>query len=115
MDHSRDLASCMGCGRMALMRGHGFAGRRRSINDLVRLSVYIPRNARVMMNAMRLGEFIALSQGEIEARLKLDTESPAMMRGWEFWRVKPASDIFWATIELIGVKSCSCSIKLQLP
>ncbi len=85
MDHSRDLANCMGCGRMALMRGHGFAAAGRSINDLVRLSVYIPRNARVMMNAMRLGEFIALSQGEIEARLKLDTETPAMLRGWEFW------------------------------
>lgn len=85
MDHSRDLANCMGCGRIALMRGHGFAAAGRSINDLVRLSVYIPRNARVMMNAMRLGEFIALSQGEIEARQKLDTETPAMLRGWEFW------------------------------
>lgn len=85
MDHSRDLARCMDCHRVALMRGHGFVAAGRSINDLVRLSVYIPRNARVLMNAMRLGEFIALSSGEIEARLKLDTESPAMMRGWEFW------------------------------
>jgi hypothetical protein len=51
----------------------------------VRLSVFIPRNARVMMNAMRMGEFISLSRGEVEARLKLDTESPALKRGWEFW------------------------------
>ena len=85
MDHSRDLANCMGCGRMALMRGHGFAAAGRSINDLVRLCVYIPRNARVMMNAMRLGDFIALSEGEIKARASLDTESRAMLRGWEFW------------------------------
>ncbi len=85
MDHSRDLAQCLDCNRLALMRGHGFVCAGRSINDLVRLSVYVPRNARVMMNAMRLGEYISLSRGEIEARLKLDTESPAMKRGWELW------------------------------
>ncbi len=85
MDHSRDLAKCLDCNRLALMRGHGFVCAGRSINDLVRLAVYIPRNARVLMNAMRLGEYIALSRGEIEARLKLDTETVAMKRGWEFW------------------------------
>ena len=85
MDQSRDLARCLDCNRLALMRGHGFVCVGRSINDLVRLSVFIPRNARVMMNAMRMGEFIALSRGEVEARLKLDTESPALKRGWEFW------------------------------
>ena len=70
---------------VALMRGHGFVCVGRSINDLVRLSVFIPRNARVLMAAMRMGEYIALSRGEIEARLKLDTESAAMKRGWEYW------------------------------
>lgn len=85
MDQGRDLAHCLACNRMALMRGHGFVCIGFSINDLVRLSVYIPRNARVMMQAMQMGEFKALSRGEIEARLKLDTESPALRRGWEFW------------------------------
>ncbi len=85
MAQGRDLAGCLDCNRLALMRGHGFVCVGRSINDLVRLSVFIPRNARVMMNAMRMGEFIALSQGEVEARLKLDTESPALLRGWEYW------------------------------
>lgn len=85
MDQGRDLAHCLACNRMALMRGHGFVCVGFSINDLVRLSVYIPRNARVMMQAMQMGEFKALSRGEIEARLKLDTESPALRRGWEFW------------------------------
>jgi len=85
MAQSRDLAVCLDCNRMALMRGHGFVCVGRSINDLVRLSVFIPRNARVMMNAMRMGDFIALSEGEVQARLKLDTESPALKRGWEYW------------------------------
>jgi len=37
------------------------------------------------MNAMRMGEYKALSRGEIEARLQLDITSPALKRGWEFW------------------------------
>jgi HCOMODA/2-hydroxy-3-carboxy-muconic semialdehyde decarboxylase len=85
MAQSRDLACCLDCHRVALMRGHGFVCVGFSINDLVRLSVYIPRNARTQLAAMQLGEYKALSRGEIEARLKLDPESPAMRRGWDYW------------------------------
>jgi len=85
MAQGRDLASCLACNRMALMRGHGFVLAGLSASDLVRLAVYIPRNARVLMNAMRMGEYKALSRGEIEARLQLDIHSPALKRGWEFW------------------------------
>ncbi|MGE3248199.1 MAG: class II aldolase/adducin family protein [Beijerinckiaceae bacterium] len=85
MDHGRDLAACLDCNRMALMRAHGFVCVGRTINDLVRLSVYIPRNARTQFAAMQMGEYKALSRGEIEARLALDPEAPAMRRGWEFW------------------------------
>lgn len=85
MDQSRDLAQCLDCHRLALMRAHGFVCVGRTINDLVRLSVFIPRNARVLLAAMQMGEYKALSRGEIEARLKLDPESPAARRGWEYW------------------------------
>jgi len=85
MAQARDLAGCLACNRLALMRAHGFVCVGRSINDLVRLAVYIPRNARVMMAAMRMGDFISLSAGEIAARSGLDPESPALKRGWEFW------------------------------
>jgi len=85
MDQSRDLACCLDCYRLALMRGHGFVCVGFSINDLVRLSVYIPRNARTQFAAMQMGEYKALARGEIEARLKLDPDSPAMRRGWEYW------------------------------
>lgn len=85
MDQGRDLACCLACHRVALMRGHGFVCVGFSINDLVRLSVYIPRNARTQFAAMQMGEYRALSRGEIEARLKLDSDSPAMRRGWEYW------------------------------
>jgi ribulose-5-phosphate 4-epimerase/fuculose-1-phosphate aldolase len=85
MAQGRDLAGCLDCNRMALMRGHGFVAVGRTINDLVRMAVYVPRNARVQMNAMRLGDYIPLSAGEIAARATLDPEAPAMKRGWEFW------------------------------
>lgn len=85
IEQGRDLAHCLDRNRMALMRGHGFVSVGRTINDLVRLAVHIPRNARVQLAAMQLGEYKALSRGEVEARLKLDPEAPGMRRGWEYW------------------------------
>lgn len=86
LEQGRDLAGTLGAGRVALMRSHGFVSAGRTLNDLVRLSVYIPRNARVLMAAMRLGgEVKGLHPGEIAARLAIDPESNAMRRGWELW------------------------------
>ena len=68
MAQGRDLAKSLGKGNVALMRGHGFASAARSIIEVVRLSVYLPRNARVQMTAMQAGKPIPLSKGEIAAR-----------------------------------------------
>src|SRR6185437_15529821 len=68
MAQGRDLAKCMAGGAVALMRGHGFASAARSIIEVVRLSIYLPRNARVQLAAMQLGKPVKLSKGEIEAR-----------------------------------------------
>ena len=69
MAQGRDLAKCLGAGNVALMRGHGFASAARSIIEVVRLSVYLPRNARVQMNAMRMGgKPKPLSKGNRRAR-----------------------------------------------
>ena len=68
MAQGRDLAKALGKGNVALMRGHGFASAARSIIEVVRLSVYLPRNARVQFAAMQLGKPVKLSKGEIAAR-----------------------------------------------
>ena len=68
MAQGRDLAARLGAHNVALMRGHGFAAAARSLIDVVRMSVYLPRNARVQFKALQLGEITPLSQGEIEAR-----------------------------------------------
>ncbi|MFZ1920432.1 MAG: class II aldolase/adducin family protein [Xanthobacteraceae bacterium] len=89
MAQGRDLAKCMGKGYVALMRGHGFASAGRSIVGVVRLSVYLPRNARVQMNALRMGgKPKPLSKGEIALRGKGESyrpDSPTTWRAWEYW------------------------------
>jgi ribulose-5-phosphate 4-epimerase/fuculose-1-phosphate aldolase len=46
MAQASDLANCLGENSVVLMRGHGFAAAARSLIEVVRLSVYLPRNAR---------------------------------------------------------------------
>src|SRR5687768_1363495 len=51
MDQGRDLARVMDGNPVGLMRGHGFASCARSLIEVVRVSVYLPRNARALMRA----------------------------------------------------------------
>jgi len=90
MVQGRDLAKCLGPGNVALMRGHGFASAARSVIEVVRLSVYLPRNARVQMNAMLLGgKPKPLSKGEIAARAAgYKPRSPETWRAWEYWATR---------------------------
>ena len=85
MAQGRDLARKLGSNSVVLMRGHGFSAAADGLLKLVRLSVYLPRNARVLLAAMRLGEFKALSEGELRTRNNFRAGSPEMQRGWEFW------------------------------
>src|SRR6202158_2888178 len=86
----RDLAKCLGANSVALMRGHGFASAARSLIEVVRLSVYLPRNARALMRAKELGgEIKYLSQGEIDARNRgYRPYSAETWRTWEYWANK---------------------------
>src|SRR6266702_6267865 len=69
MDQGRDLAKCLANNNVALMRGHGFAAAARSLIEVVRMSVYLPRNARALLHAQQWGgEIKYLRHGEIDAR-----------------------------------------------
>ena len=84
MAQASDLANCLGGNSVALMRGHGFASAARSLIEVVRLSVYLPRNARALMRARQLGgEIKYLTQGEIEARNR--GYSPYSVETWRSW------------------------------
>jgi HCOMODA/2-hydroxy-3-carboxy-muconic semialdehyde decarboxylase len=89
MAQGRDLAIRLGGNSVALMRGHGFAAAARSLIEVVRMSVFVPRNARVQMAAMQLGAVKPLSRGEIEARnAGYKPHSPETWRAWEFWATR---------------------------
>jgi len=90
MEQARDLARCLGSNNVALMRGHGFSAAARSLIEVVRMAVYIPRNARVQMNALRLGgELRPLHDGEIAARdLGYKPYSLETRRAWRYWAHK---------------------------
>jgi HCOMODA/2-hydroxy-3-carboxy-muconic semialdehyde decarboxylase len=90
MAQGLDLAKTLGKQSVALMRGHGFASAARSMIEVVRMSVYLPRNARALMRAKQLGGAIKyLSQGEIDARnAGYSPYSPETWRAWEYWANK---------------------------
>src|SRR6516164_6718014 len=70
MAQASDLAKCLGGSTVALMRGHGFAAAARSLIEVVRLSVYLPR-------------------GEIDARNRgYSPYSVETWRTWEYWANK---------------------------
>ena len=88
MAQGRDLAKSLGKNNVVLMRGHGFAAAAKSLIDVVRMSVYLPRNARVQYRALQLGKAKPLSKGEILARTAgtgYKPDSPETQRAWQYW------------------------------
>ena len=90
IEQGRDLAQCLAQNNVALMRGHGFASAGRSLIEVVRMSVYLPRNARALIRAKLLGgEIKYLSQGEIAARAAgYSPYSAETWRAWQYWANK---------------------------
>jgi ribulose-5-phosphate 4-epimerase/fuculose-1-phosphate aldolase len=90
VEQGRDLAKCLGRNNVALMRGHGFASAGRTLIEVVRMSLYLPRNARTLMRAKQLGGTIRyLSEGEIDARSQgYSPYSTETWRAWEYWANK---------------------------
>jgi ribulose-5-phosphate 4-epimerase/fuculose-1-phosphate aldolase len=86
----QDLAKCLANNNVALMRGHGFAAAARSLIEVVRMSVYLPRNARALWRAKQLGgEVKYLRQGEIDARNRgYSPYSVETWRAWHYWANK---------------------------
>jgi HCOMODA/2-hydroxy-3-carboxy-muconic semialdehyde decarboxylase len=87
MEQGRDLARCFGENSVVLMRGHGFAATGKSLADAVKTAIHIGHNARVLLDAVKLGGDITyVSPGEIEARRKPTIERSGLDRAWEYWK-----------------------------
>jgi len=88
MAQGRDLAGSLGAERVVLMRGHGFTAAARSLQEVIRMAVYLPLNAHVLAEALRLGEVQYLSRAEIDAHASMKPDDPSMYRAWEYWAVR---------------------------
>jgi ribulose-5-phosphate 4-epimerase/fuculose-1-phosphate aldolase len=80
------LARMLGRGAVALMRGHGSVAVGASIKQVVYRAIYTEMNARLQMEASRLGtiEFLATE----EARLAAAMNDTVLERPWELWKRK---------------------------
>ncbi len=89
VDQGKSLSRRLGERTVVLMRGHGFVAASNTLIDLLRLATALPRNARVLMDAIRLGGTVRdLSPGEVNLRNTFDNRSPAVQRQWEYWSRK---------------------------
>jgi ribulose-5-phosphate 4-epimerase/fuculose-1-phosphate aldolase len=89
IEQARDLAGSLGPNNVTLMRGHGFTAAARSLIEVVRMSVYVPRNARALLNGLRLGDITPLSAGEVAARdAGYKPYSLETRRAWKYWAHK---------------------------
>lgn len=86
MEQGRDLAICLGQNRCILMRGHGCSVAGVSIQDAVMTALYLQVNARIQMDALRLGDVKYLTPGEITSRPAPETEAAKLGRErvWEY-------------------------------
>jgi HCOMODA/2-hydroxy-3-carboxy-muconic semialdehyde decarboxylase len=81
-----DLALRLGRNAIVLMRGHGFAAAAATLYEAVSLSVYLPKNARILTTAKLLGGRVrTIGDAEVEAVGPADPTRPAFQRGWEYW------------------------------
>ncbi|MGE3644449.1 MAG: class II aldolase/adducin family protein [Beijerinckiaceae bacterium] len=83
----RDLAKTIGPqGRAALMRGHGFTAAGRTLAEALRIAIYLPENAAVMMDAIKLGGRVkALTPGEMEIREAQGPDGSDIGRALAYW------------------------------
>lgn len=80
-----DLAATLGDGKCVLMRGHGATVVGYGLEDAVLTAVYLQVNARLQMDALRLGGSVEyLSAGEIAARVGRAGEQVGFSRAWEY-------------------------------
>jgi ribulose-5-phosphate 4-epimerase/fuculose-1-phosphate aldolase len=85
VEQGHDLARRLGANSVVLMRGHGFACAATSVYGAVKIAAFLPHNATILATALRFGDPIGLSEGEIESMQGMDPNAPAARRAWEYW------------------------------
>jgi len=89
-DQSRGvaLAKSLGSAEVVLMRGHGDTVVGPTIKVAVARAVYAEVNARIQMDAIRLGRPVYFTDGEAATLKKMEDEERSVIRPWELWKVQ---------------------------
>jgi ribulose-5-phosphate 4-epimerase/fuculose-1-phosphate aldolase len=85
MTMGRSLAATLGDGSVALMRGHGSVVVTDDVVRLVSMCIGMDRNARVQMDATRLGSYTPLADREMKAE-GYDHGRGGDNRAWEYFK-----------------------------
>lgn len=89
MDQGRDLAARLAQNRVVLMRGHGCVVATQSLKSAVQTAIYLMVNAKIQTDAMKFGENVFLTDGEIAEILS--RQVPAVIaRIWDYWARRSA-------------------------
>jgi HCOMODA/2-hydroxy-3-carboxy-muconic semialdehyde decarboxylase len=82
------LAKRLGSAEIVLMRGHGDTVVGPTIKVAVARAVYAEVNARIQMDAIRLGRPIYFTDGEAATLKKMEDEERSVIRPWELWKAQ---------------------------
>jgi ribulose-5-phosphate 4-epimerase/fuculose-1-phosphate aldolase len=82
------LAKRLGSAEIVLMRGHGDTVVGPTIKVAVARAVYAEANARIQMDAIRLGRPIYFTDGEAATLKKMEDEERSVIRPWELWKAQ---------------------------
>jgi ribulose-5-phosphate 4-epimerase/fuculose-1-phosphate aldolase len=85
VEQGRSLARALGARRAALMRGHGSVVTGPDVRALTSTCVYLEVNARLLLQALALGEVRYLSAGEVEQAGVSSGMSLGTVRAWGTW------------------------------
>lgn len=85
MEMGRSLAATLADNTCVLMRGHGAVVVGRTVKEAVLAAIYLELDARVLLQALALGEPIALSAAEIERSSATQFSSLGADRAWEYF------------------------------
>ena len=90
-EQGRALAERLGPNNVVLMRGHGFAVAAPSLLEAVSMAVYMPRNARILIDALKIGTPKLLSENEIGTSAG-HRGGMGNQRAWEYWTTRAGLD-----------------------
>ena len=85
IEQGRSLAQALGGRRVALMRGHGSVVAGADVRVVTSTCIYLAQNARLLIQALALGEVQYLSDGEIEQSGSSSGQSLGLERAWSTW------------------------------